>query len=235
MTSPTAPPNDAAEYSPPPTPPQPPTPAAEPPSRPYAAAILLIGGGLVWALVLLGVPIRWEVLLPAALIVLGGALLVSRRAATGGIVALGIVVLVVSLVLVPLSTGSFSADIGQREEVVTVVDDLAVIDDLGIGSLTVDLRGLQIEPGETASLSLSVGIGQLRLRVPDDVVVTGEGRAGIGAVHAGAIEAGAGTSGGLGVTVPFEGTIEGSAATDDASGTLDLDVEVGIGQVMVSR
>lgn len=229
-TAPTAPGNDSAEYSPPPTPSPSPPPTPEPPSRPYGAAILLIGAGLVWALVLLGVSIRWELFLPAALIVLGGALLVSRRAATGGLVALGIIVLVVSLVLVPLSSGSVSADIGQRQEVVTTVDDLADIDDLGIGSLTVDLRDLQIGPGETASLSLSVGIGQLRLRVPDDVVVTGEGRAGIGAVHADVLGTGVGSSGGLGVSVAFEEVTDGTTTA-----TLDLDVEVGIGQVMLSR
>jgi hypothetical protein len=229
-TAPIAPGSDAGEYSPPPTPSSPPPPTPEPPSRPYAAAILLIGAGLVWALVLFGVSIRWELFLPAALIVLGGALLVSRRAATGGLVALGIVVLVVSLVLVPLSSGSVSADIGQRQEVVTTVDELAAIDDLGIGSLTVDLRGLTIEPGETASLSLSVGIGQLRLRVPDDIVVTGEGRAGIGAVQADVLGTGVGSSGGLGVAVAFEDATESSTTA-----TLDLDVEVGIGQVMLSR
>lgn len=238
MTSPTEPPSpaaDTAEYSPPPTPPEDRAPAPEPSSRPYAAAVLLIGGGLVWGLSLLGVAIPWELLLPVALIVLGVSLLVSRRAERGGLVTLGIVVLVASLVVVPLSSGSISADIGQRQEVVTTLEDLSDIDDLGIGSLTVDLRDLHVEPGETVSLSLSVGIGQLRIRVADDVRVTGEGRAGIGSVHSGGLGSGSETSGGLGVAHAFEDVDADGAAEDEAAGAVDLDVEVGIGQVVVSR
>lgn len=224
MSAPTAPPPGATDHE---TTPQPPRPARhEPPRRPYALAVLLIGAGVVWALALLGVSIRWDLVLPVVLIVIGGVLLLSRHAANGGLVGLGIVVLVASLLVAPLSltTGD---DIGERREVVTEVSDLDDESNLGIGSLTLDLRGLDLEDGQVVSVSASVGIGELRVLVPDGATVTGEARAGIGTV-----QGTEGDRGGLGVTADLEDSAE---VPDPEAAVVDLDVQVGIGQVVVTR
>lgn len=224
MSAPTAPPPEAADRE---TTRQPPRPARdEPPRRPYALAVLLIGAGVVWGLALLGVPIRWDLVLPVVLIVIGGLLLLSRRVASGGLIGLGIVVLVASLLVAPLSltTGD---DIGERREVVTEVSDLDDESSLGIGSLTLDLTGLDLEDGQVVSVTASVGIGELRVLVPDGVTVTGEARAGIGAV-----QGTEGDRGGLGVTADLEDVAE---IADPGAAVVDLDVQVGIGQVVVTR
>jgi len=227
-STPTAPPSEPGGRAPGPSPETTFTPPPEPPSRPYAAALLLIGAGVIWALVLVGVPIRWELVLPAALIVVGAVLLLTRRASTGGLVALGIVVLVASLVVVPLSTNA-GADIGQRQEVITTVDELGEGAELGIGSLLLDLRGIELED-EVVQISASVGIGELRVRVPEGVRVTGEARAGIGAVRGPS-----GDSGGFGVSTDLQGAIGDVQQPDAGSPALTLDLEVGIGQVVVTR
>jgi hypothetical protein len=225
MSAPTAPPAPPAPagreppYSPPPSSPQ-------PPRRPYAAALLLIGIGVLWALALVGIPIEWRLVLPGALIAVGGALLLDRRAPAGGLVALGIALLVFSLIFLPL-TNRDGAEIGERQRVVTDVAELEDGESLGIGQLVLDLRGLDLEDGEVVSISASVGIGELRVRIGDDVSLTGEARAGIGSVT-GPSE----SRGGFGVRAGLEDAVEPTASDPPV---LDLDLEVGIGQVTVSR
>lgn len=223
MSAPTAPPPTANERQPSP----PPSPSPRPPRRPYGLALLLIGGGIVWALALFGVPIRWSLVLPAALIVIGVLLLLDRSTASGGLIGVGIVLLVVSLVFVPLSSAA-DADFGERQVVITDISDLAEEHSLGVGSLRLDLRGLELEEGTVVPVSADVGIGELRVQVPEDVVVTGEARAGIGAV-----QGTSGSRGGFGVSTSLRDA-EADEVPEGAA-VLELDLEVGIGQVVVTR
>lgn len=213
--------------------PEPPRPAPpEPPRRPYALGLLLIGGGVVWGLSLLGVSLRWEVILPAALIVIGAMLLLDRRGWSGGLVGLGIVVLVAAMLAVPLSVIG-GDDIGERQEVVTDVGELAEEHRLGIGSLVLDLRDLDLEDAEVVPVTASVGIGELRVRVPEGVSLTGDARAGIGAV-----QGTDGSRGGFGVDANLEDLhdeVTDGPAGDGASPMLELDLQVGIGQVVITR
>lgn len=230
MSAPAAPPPDTRDREASPEPPRPPVP--EPPRRPYGLGLLLIGGGIVWALSLLGYSLRWGLILPAALIVIGALLLLDRRGSRGGLVGLGIVVLVAALLVVPFSIVG-GVDIGQHQEVVADVDELDQDHHLAVGSLVVDLRDLDLQDGEVVPIAASVGIGQLRVRVPEAVIVTGEGRAGIGAV-----EGTDGSRGGLGVNAALEDLQEGVSddpATDVVPPVIELDLQVGIGQVVVTR
>ncbi len=202
--------------------PVPPRPAR--PRRPYVVGSLLIGGGLLWLLSTLGVTLYWDLLLPAGLIVVGAALLLTRGSTGGGLVGLGVLLLVLSLVVVPVTT-DLSAEIGQRE---ILADDLADLDgdpSLAIGSLILDLRDLRVAAGEEVTLAPQVGIGELRVRLPEGVEVVGEASAGIGSVVTGDRE-----RGGLGIEADLD-----EAAADPVAGTLRVDASVGIGQVVVER
>ena len=230
MSSPAAPASDTRVPGGSPEPPRPAVP--EPPRRPYALGLLLIGGGVVWGLSLLGVSLRWELILPVALIVIGAMLLLDRGGWSGGLVGLGIVVLVAAMLVVPFSVIA-GDDIGERQEVVTDVSELDEEHRLGIGSLVLDLRGLALEDGDVVPVTASVGIGELRVRLPEGVSLTGDARVGIGAV-----QGTDGSRGGFGVDATLEDLQETN--TDDparkgAPPMLDLDLQVGIGQVVVTR
>lgn len=213
--------------------PEPPRPAPpEPPRRPYALGLLLIGGGVVWGLSLLGVSLRWELILPVALIVIGAMLLLDRRGWSGGLVGLGIVVLVAAMLAVPFSVIG-GDDIGERQEVVTDIGELAEEHRLGIGSLVLDLRDLELEDAEVVPVTASVGIGELRVRVPEGVSLTGDARAGIGAV-----QGTDGSRGGFGVDANLEDLqdeITDGPAGEGEPPMLELDLQVGIGQVVITR
>ena len=92
--------------------------------------------------------------------------------------------------------------------------------DLGIGSLFIDLRDVDFA-GQTVATEVDLGIGEVRVYLPDGVSAEVEGDVGMGLLQVG-------DQGhrGLGIHAVYH--LEGS------EGTLLLDADVGIGQVLVS-
>jgi hypothetical protein len=216
-----------------PTDPQPPPAAPRPPTQVdgeeagYSGAVgwgvALIAGGTLWLLSLLGLPIRLELVLPIALVVIGGLLLLGGRwIARGGLIGLGVVVAVVALVVstTPAAT-SFTA--GERVHTVTDVAELEPSYGLGAGSLTVDLRGLELPEG-TTELTVDVAMGELIVLAPPDVAVTGEGRAAMGEVSTSED-----SRGGIAPRLTW------SQPGDEDGRVLDLDLRVGLGSIEVDR
>jgi hypothetical protein len=210
-------------------------PTAEQPTRRTAApytgrvvlGVLLVLIGLGWLLDTLGaVDIRWAMILPAALVVIGVALLATaHRGGSGGLVAAGIVVSVLLLLSSVLSfplTGRLAGigDVDQRPA------DAAEVEDgfgLGIGSLTVDLRDVALRDAPT-TIEAGVGIGELVVYVPDSTTIAVHARAGAGEV----VVEGEARSG---VGVDLRQRIDGP----DDEPTLTLEASVGIGKVEVRR
>ncbi len=64
------------------------------------------------------------------------------------------------------------------------VDELADGYDMGIGSLKVDTRDLDLPPGRT-DLRVEIGMGEIEVLVPEEVCVTTEAEVGVGLVNAG--------------------------------------------------
>lgn len=201
-------------------------PASAPPSRPrrpVGTAVALICAGVLWGLHILGVDLRWEVLLPVALIVVGAGVLVGgRSAAAHGLVGFGTLLAVIA-VLVLVFPAVPSLDAGDRDVLVTDLDDLEATYDLGAGDLTLDLRGLDLPAGTTA-ITVRVGVGQLEIRVPADVTVRADTRVGVGQ------------------TVVFGRTVGGIAPSREVTeagvpgaGTLEIEASVGLGQLEVDR
>jgi phage shock protein PspC (stress-responsive transcriptional regulator) len=180
----------------------------------------------------------------AASVVLGATDALHWDTAAGlGIIGLGVVLavaafaggarwLIVPALLLAAVVGFLrAADVhlrggwGDRDVAVASVADLQDRYDLSAGRLRIDLRDLQLAPGEERSLRARVGMGDLVIRVPQGVTVDADARSG-----AGEVELFGRQSDGLDVTR--------SSAHDDGSGadgTLHLDADVGLGRVIVVR
>jgi phage shock protein PspC (stress-responsive transcriptional regulator) len=114
------------------------------------------------------------------------------------------------------------AGVGTRNVGPAVAVDLPARYELGVGNLTVDLRGLSLPRGET-KLKTTVGIGNLRVLVPANATVDVDGRAQAGEVDVlGRSESGT--------------SVEQQVFDRTGSGrVLVLDARVGIGHVEVVR
>lgn len=193
-------------------------------SRPTAVGwgIGLIAIGVIWILALAGVTIRWELVLPIALIGIGLVVLtVGRRGIGDGLVGLGVVVAVIAI-LVPTSAGPPPISAGGRDISVVDLDALEPEYTLGAGSLELDLRDLDAA-GMPVEVRVRVGMGELVVRVPEGASVDGDARVGLGEVRA------FGQS--RGGVVP---TLSLSSDGDDRL-ELQLDLQVGMGRIEVTR
>jgi hypothetical protein len=201
------------------------TPAGKPrpPARPIGWGLALIAAGVLWLLHLAGVTIDWQLVLPIAIIATGLVLLIGgRHVARGGLIGLGLALTAVALVT-SVTPVQVSATAGDRLHTVTDRTQLDSSYRLGAGTLTLDLRELELPPG-TTELHASVTLGELVVRVPDDATVTGTGSTLAGEV------------------VSFGRTTEGLAPRDalddpgtDAGPILDLDLRTGLGRIEVTR
>jgi hypothetical protein len=213
---------------PPPVPPAPARPVSPPRVGRLVAGVLLMLVGIGWLLEVLGVSeVPWDVLLPAALIVIGVALVLVSRAggSQAGLITTGVVLSVLlllgSAIDIPLRGG-----IGDREERPASVAALRDEYRLGIGRLTLDLTA--IDPAELdtglppiSRVRVRVGIGQVEVIVPEGVLVEVAARAGLGDVNV----FGAGDAG-----FDAERVLALRGGVD-----LELVVSVGLGDVEVRR
>lgn len=202
-------------------------PAAPAPERPRGSlagiafgALLILAGG-AWLLHTLDVvEISVEVVVPAALIVVGILLLAAaRRGRQGGLITLGVILTLLSALV---ASTDLTGGVGDRRVALSGIEPVRD-QELGIGQLVVDLSDLA--PSGPVSLSAEVGIGELRVDLPPDLPVRVEATSGIGQVDVFEEE-----DGGFGPELDHvdEG-FEGAAAS------LDLQLSVGIGQVTVTR
>ena len=213
-----------------PTPPRPPAPPGVPakPRRPpsllgpLTLCVLLLLGGVAAAVSAAGADVNAGVLLGLALAVLGTALVVgawwgrARWLVAPGI-ALALVATLFGVLDVPLSSG-----IGERDYRPTTVGLVEDDYELGIGSLELDLRALDFS-GRSETVRASVGIGELKVWVPDDVRVVIDEHVGIGEL----VAFGEHDDGGVDVdTRLVRRGVEGG-------GTLRLDLDGGFGSVKV--
>jgi len=120
-----------------------------------------------------------EEYLALALVAIGAGLVVGAFVGRARWLALLGLLLVVPLAVTQVA-GDLALDVsgGVGERTVRVTDP-ADLDEgyrLGIGSLELDLRDLELEPGRTAVVEASVGLGELVVSVPPDVRVEGVAR-----------------------------------------------------------
>jgi phage shock protein PspC (stress-responsive transcriptional regulator) len=204
-------------------------PAVDLPRRPsigpVAAAALIAGAGLVALVdVATGASIDWRIVLAVAAVVLGG--LIAAGAATGhrvgSVVLLGLAVLGVLAVALAIRVPIF-AGIGDRVAHPVAFASVDTLYEQGIGNLELDLQDVRFPAGET-QLKATLGIGDLVVRVPENVTVQVDARASAGEVNLfGTTHDG---------TAVHERTVQSGT---DPSRVLVLDARVGLGQVEVRR
>jgi phage shock protein PspC (stress-responsive transcriptional regulator) len=188
---------------------------------------LLVLGGLLWLVDLAGaISLDWRVLLPFALIVVGLSTMALAWTGhrTAGFIAWG-VLLTAAVVASSVLPDRLSATIGDRVERPDSIEELGSDHALGIGKLTVDLRGLELDRSRT--VEASVGIGELLVLVPDDVAVEVTGRVGAGeAIAFDRSRSGVGVNLRAGISAPADAAV---------APTLTLDLSVGLGKIEVRR
>ena len=143
---------------------------------------------------------------------------------SGGLVVLGLV-LVPILVLSRLAGGAdFTSteftSVGQIHHRPGSVEDIREAYRLGVGGLIIDLRDVDFA-GHRVQVEAQVGIGEILVRLPEGVAADVNGQVGMGALQVGDRE-----RGGIGV--------DGDLSLEGLAGTLVLDADVGMGQVVVN-
>jgi hypothetical protein len=187
--------------------------------------LIVVAIGIGWLLEAFDVAnIRWDVILPSTLILVGLVLLLTawRGGSQGGLIALGIVLSVVLLAGtvadIPLEGG-----VGQRVARPRSVEALHREYRLAVGDMTIDLTELPQLQG-SFSIRAQLGIGHLLVLVPRAAVVHVQGRAGIGQVAIFGQE-----HDGFDVHGSYDSPVSDGRLTPRYA----LDVSVGIGQVEV--
>lgn len=184
--------------------------------------IVLVILGTVWLLDAADlVSVRLTMVVPIALAVVGLALIVgSFRGQHPGLVTLG-VFLTIATLLISFVPAGFRGGIGDREITVTQESQLEERYDLALGKLTLDLSGLEMT--ESATIAMSVGAGEIQVRMPPDIPFRVEASVGAGEV--------------LVLDEASEGLLPThnytSPGFDTAPVTLTLNVNVGAGKVEV--
>lgn len=184
------------------------------------SGVLLVWLGVVWLLSTAEViDANWRVVLPATLIGVGCLMVLLAVAGRGASELIGIgtllTVLVVIAAIVPAQAGF---RIGEQAVRPVTIDDVRASYSHGIGTLTIDLRDLELDTG--VDLQASNGIGDLVVRVPGEAALDVMARAGVGSVSVGD-RSSDGFAARLEARVPGDGP------------AIRLELSVGIGEIRV--
>jgi phage shock protein PspC (stress-responsive transcriptional regulator) len=212
-------------------PPVPPPPPA--PRRPHSAlfsvtmSLVLVGLGTLKLIDLSGVDIVPSAYPALALTIIGLGLLVGTwRGRSRGLIAMG---LIAGLLTVAVS----AADVwGEHDRnrvdlhlTPSTLAELPTSQDFGSGTVRYDLTDIDFT-GVDRSLRLSIGAGEIVVIVPQDVDVTAKASLGIGQVDL----FGQGRGG-----LPSDVTVTDLGGDGAGGGTLDLDLDAGVGHLEVRR
>lgn len=201
-----------------------------PPRRRYhygatTAGIVLIAAGVVWILDVAGlIEVQAALILPGLLAVVGLALIVgSMDGPHPGLVIFGVFLTVAVVAAAVAPPNAFRGGIGERHHRIESQADLARRYDVGLGDLTLDLRDLTLT--ESAEVEVTVGAGEMRIVLPDDIEFSIDA-----SVGAGDIDLLGERSDGVSVSRTYE-----SPGYDAATTTLTLDLDVAAGSIEVRR
>jgi len=203
------------------TPPLPPPPPPVPIGRLITGALVVLVG-IGWMVdVTTETTVAWGLLLPAALMLVGlGVLYGARRQDVGGLITVGVLLTIATVISGAVSFVGPWSGAGQVSEVPTAVADVRAVYEHGVGDYLLDLGAVQFVDDQT--ISLTMGVGAARVVVPRDATVV---------VHA---------ETGIGKLVMFERTIDGVGLSLDrtwpGSGpTIHINAELGIGELEIQR
>ncbi len=213
-----------------PTPPRPP----KPPRERSALGVLTLGLAALTAGILVAVRLADDTdtpsvttILAATTLVLGLGLLVGTFVGR----ARWLVIPAVLLLLATSASGAvdrFDGPRGSRTLTPTTATEVQGTYQWGAGKLVLDLT--QVEGDPDLTISVDLGAGSLRVVVPEGAVVTGTAHVGIGEITT--------SDGSLYDGFDNDAQLDDSPRPGDApvsDQTITLDLEVGVGEVVVSR
>jgi predicted membrane protein len=202
----------------------PPRPAATTPQLVTGGVMILVG--LLWLLERTGaIDLTVTAVLAIGTVIVGLALMtLARRGAQTGLIVFGTFLAVITLLTAAAPLEGFQGGVGDRLIEVTSIQDIESDYNLSMGKLTIDMRQLEDLEGLT-SLTASVGLGELAVRVPEGVAVEVRARSG-----AGEVEIFDRRTDGVGVDETYR-----SPGFLEQSDTLTLEVAVFLGRVEVTN
>ena len=158
-----------------------------PPARPslFAPVVgaLLAAAGVFGLLSVLDIyDVDLEVAFAAGVVIVGGAVAIGAmtQRRVGGLVVLGLLLLA-AFGVAAATPVSISSGAGDKIERPLSVDELQPSYELGVGSLDLDLRAVEL-PSGTTSVDASVGAGELVITVPEGVALEVDAHAGVGEI-----------------------------------------------------
>lgn len=222
-------------YQTPPPPPPYPVPAVRRRRSPLgigtASAALVAFGSLLALDATDAVTVPGVVLAAVPLLIVGLGLLAAAvtGARAGGLIGLGVIILLVTAAAAHPPTTTVNGGTGDRTWTPATVAAAQAGFELGAGDARLDLTQVPLN-GATVHVTANIGAGQLVVTVPADATVTVDAHAGLGRVAVPDGIAGPDEADGFGPqrTVTL-------APAGPSAGTLDLDLQVGIGNVEVHR
>ena len=211
-----------------PTPPVPPT-----PKKPRSvlglltvSATALVVGVLV--MVNLAVPdasINAATMFASALATVAIGLLVGTiYGRSRGLIFLGIALALATALAAAIPNFELRGGVGERTWTPQTVSETSDFQ-LGIGEGKLDLRELEMPPGGSAEVTASIGLGELKVQIPDTYDVNLIADVSLGRVDVNGEKLADGN----------DQSVDTFLDVPDEKGTLDLGLEVGVGQITVNQ
>jgi phage shock protein PspC (stress-responsive transcriptional regulator)/predicted membrane protein len=212
-----------------PTPPVPPT-----PKKPRSvlglltvSATALVVGVLV--MVNLAVPdasINAATIFASALATVAiGLLLGTIYGRSRGLIFLGVGLAVATALAAAVPNVELKGGVGERSWTPQTVNEASDEFRLGIGEGRLDLRELELPPGGSADVTASIGLGELKVLVPDSYDVNLVADISLGKIQVNGEDLGDGN----------DQSVDTFLDVPDETGTLDLNLDVGVGQITVNH
>src|SRR4051794_28831529 len=143
------------------------------------ALLLVVVAALGFVAVAFGAALGGGAVIAGLVIALGGALVVSSFLGGRRWLVLPALIIAIPLGFVAAAGLDVNGGVGDRDYRPTTVAELEKGYELGIGQMRLDLTQVDLPPGRTP-LKLDMGIGSVRMLVPDDVCVASAVRVGVG-------------------------------------------------------
>ena len=212
-----------------PTPPVPPA-----PKKPRSvlglltvSVMALVVGVLVMVnLAVADASINAATIFASALAVVGiGLLLGTIYGRSRGLIFLGVALTVATALAAAVPNVELKGGIGERTWTPQTASEASDEFRLGIGEGRLDLRELELPPGGSADVTASVGLGELKVSVPDNYDVNLLADVSLGQIQVNGENFGDGN----------DQSVDTFLDVPDETGTLDLNVDVGVGQITVNQ
>ncbi|MET0727287.1 MAG: PspC domain-containing protein [Acidimicrobiales bacterium] len=183
---------------------------------------IVMGALLLWTGIAFLAGVSLQTGLAVALCIVGvgfvlGAFVGGSKVLIAPALLVGAALVVTSVIDIPLS-----GPIGHRTWVPRTLAQVDERYEVSVGEGLIDLTGLNLDGGDRLDVRATVGIGHLVIEVPEGVLIEVTADVGAGETRIGPYQ-----DNGLGVT---SNRVLGAA---DTTGTIDLDLEVGVGQIDV--